>query len=204
MSSQSSLAPTTTTATPDSSSAIASSTSTGNSGPGGTSTPLYLYVPPSIPYYYASPIHLHPRNLSSYTFPYNNTNYNNNTLPDFAPVNVPIVAARFTFLATLFVLLAVSCAIVLRSFYLRRQLRRRYEAAIAAGLLPPNVLPGHHAGGRKKRDFGEKPKLYDAAVVPSFGEKWEYIVVRRMLLAIVIARVLIERIFVLWFSGDIG
>lgn len=83
-------------------------------------------------------------------------------------------ARRFTFLATLFVLVAVSCAIVLRSFYMRRQMRRRYEEAIAAGLLPSVVMPG----ARKKKNFGEKPKLYDAVVVPADGEKWEHLTVR--------------------------
>ncbi|KDQ62423.1 hypothetical protein JAAARDRAFT_30330 [Jaapia argillacea MUCL 33604] len=61
----------------------------------------------------------------------------------------------FTFLATLFLLLFVSSAIVLRSFLLRRQFRRRIQAAIAAGVyLPPQAGP-------RRRNFGEKPKLWD-------------------------------------------
>lgn len=86
-------------------------------------------------------------------------------------------------------LLAVSCAIVLRSFYLRRQMRRRYEEAIAAGLLPPNAM----MPGTKRRDIGEKPKLYDAAVVPVKGEKWDYILVRVLLLFISVRIGVIDR-----------
>ena len=52
-------------------------------------------------------------------------------------------------------------------------MRRRYEEAIAAGLLTPAAMPG-----KRRRDFGEKPKLYDAALIPAHGEKWEYMIVR--------------------------
>ncbi|KAI0086512.1 hypothetical protein BDY19DRAFT_908200 [Irpex rosettiformis] len=66
-----------------------------------------------------------------------------------------------TFLATLFVLLFVSCAIVLRSFLIRRRYRLHIEQQIAAGILPPDALDP-----RPKRDFGEKPKLWDVYVDP--------------------------------------
>ncbi|KAI0345792.1 hypothetical protein BDW22DRAFT_1353386 [Trametopsis cervina] len=59
-----------------------------------------------------------------------------------------------TFLATLFVLLTVSCAIVLRSFLIRRRFRLQIQQQIALGLLPPEALG-------PKRNFGEKPKLWD-------------------------------------------
>ncbi|KIP05385.1 hypothetical protein PHLGIDRAFT_119900 [Phlebiopsis gigantea 11061_1 CR5-6] len=73
-----------------------------------------------------------------------------------------------TFLATLFVLLFVSCAIVLRSFVLRRRFRQQIEEQIAAGLLPPDAL-----WNSRRRDFGEKPKLYDVGVFPSSQvESW--------------------------------
>ena len=73
-----------------------------------------------------------------------------------------------TFLATLFVLLFVSCAIVLRSFVLRRRFRQQLEEQIAAGILPPEALWNY-----RKRDFGEKPKLYDVGVFPSAQvESW--------------------------------
>jgi len=72
----------------------------------------------------------------------------------------------FTFLATLLLLLAVSCAIVIRSFILRRRFRRRIEEAIAAGVLIPGSLDDGPAGamGRRRRDFGEKPKLWEVWV----------------------------------------
>lgn len=73
----------------------------------------------------------------------------------------------FTFLATLLLLLAVSCAIVIRSFILRRRFRRRIEEAIAAGVLIPGALddgPGGGMGRGRRRDFGEKPKLWEVWV----------------------------------------
>ncbi len=66
-----------------------------------------------------------------------------------------------TFLATLFVLLFVSCAIVLRSFLIRRRYRLHIEQQIAAGILPADALDP-----RQKRDIGEKPKLWDVYVGP--------------------------------------
>ncbi|KAF8522289.1 hypothetical protein BU17DRAFT_87378 [Hysterangium stoloniferum] len=73
----------------------------------------------------------------------------------------------FTFLATLLLLLAVSCAIVIRSFILRRRFRRRIEEAIAAGVLMPGSLDDGLGGGmgrNRRRDFGEKPKLWEVWV----------------------------------------
>ncbi|TCD65491.1 hypothetical protein EIP91_002575 [Steccherinum ochraceum] len=89
----------------------------------------------------------------------------------------------FTFLATLFVLIGVSCAIVLRSFYLRRQMRRRYAEAVLAGFIPPSpAMPGERRR-KRKNEFGEKPRLFDVVVVPARaegegggeggGEEWE-------------------------------
>ncbi|KAF9013502.1 hypothetical protein BDQ17DRAFT_608351 [Cyathus striatus] len=72
-----------------------------------------------------------------------------------------------TFLATLFLLLFVSCAIVLRSFILRRRYQRRLEEALAAGI----ILTPRSPGSKKKR-FGAKPKLFDAYLSDG-GEKWE-------------------------------
>lgn len=76
----------------------------------------------------------------------------------------------FTFLATLLLLLAVSCAIVIRSLILRRRFRRRVQEALANGVvLPPP--PGGFAGamgfgGRVRRDFGEKPTMWDRWLAP--------------------------------------
>ncbi|TFK40562.1 hypothetical protein BDQ12DRAFT_679671 [Crucibulum laeve] len=71
-----------------------------------------------------------------------------------------------TFLATLFLLLLVSCAIVLRSYVLRRRFQRRLDDAMAAGIL----LAPRAQGSRKKR-FGAKPKFFDAYLQHG-GEKW--------------------------------
>lgn len=78
----------------------------------------------------------------------------------------------FTFLATLLLLLAVSCAIVIRSFIIRRRFHRRVQQALAEGvILPPP--PGAGGGQRGRRDFGEKPKLWDAHLVPDEPESSE-------------------------------
>ncbi|KAF8644525.1 hypothetical protein AX16_008401 [Volvariella volvacea WC 439] len=71
-----------------------------------------------------------------------------------------------TFLATLFLLLFVSCAIVFRSYILRRRFQRHIDEAVAAGLLLPPRAPGS-----KKRRYGSKPKFHDAWL-RSGGETW--------------------------------
>jgi len=78
----------------------------------------------------------------------------------------------FTFLATLFLLLFVSSAIILRSFILRRRFRRRIEEAILAGVIPPPTT------GRvsRRRVIGEKPKLWEARVFPASNDRWDAIV----------------------------
>lgn len=83
--------------------------------------------------------------------------------------------ARFTFLATLFLLLFVSSAIILRSFILRRRFRQRIEEAILAGVMVPN-----QPGGRvsRRRALGEKPKLWETRVFPADDDGWDSIVVR--------------------------
>ncbi|KAF9533282.1 hypothetical protein CPB83DRAFT_890380 [Crepidotus variabilis] len=72
-----------------------------------------------------------------------------------------------TFLATLFLLLFVSCAIVLRSYIFRRRYQRRLEEAMAAGML---LAP--RAQGSKRKRFGSKPKMFDAWLTDG-GEIWD-------------------------------
>ncbi|KAH9854688.1 hypothetical protein C2E23DRAFT_61575 [Lenzites betulinus] len=88
---------------------------------------------------------------------------------------------RFTFLATLFLLLAISSAIIMRGIFLRRRFRRRIEEAIAAGVLlsPSDEGPGGfgRSGGRRKL---KRPVLFDVSVLPPYFStanpqdgKWE-------------------------------
>ncbi|KAI0822282.1 hypothetical protein BC628DRAFT_1459064 [Trametes gibbosa] len=88
----------------------------------------------------------------------------------------------FTFLATLFLLLAISSAIIMRGIFLRRRFRRRIEEAIAAGVLlsPSDEGPGgfgRSGGGRRKL---KRPVLFDVSVLPPYFStanpqdgKWE-------------------------------
>ena len=78
----------------------------------------------------------------------------------------------FTFLATLLLLLAVSCAIVIRSLIIRRRFRRRYEEALAAGIILPQQ-------GIKRRDFGAKPEMSDSWLAPAaYVPRWTDFMVR--------------------------
>jgi hypothetical protein len=93
-----------------------------------------------------------------------------------------LLRCRFTFLATLFLLLFVSSAIILRSFILRRRFRRRIEEAILAGVIPAP----HTARVSRRRALGEKPKLWEARVYPAADDRWDTIAVRRHLYSIII------------------
>lgn len=89
-----------------------------------------------------------------------------------------MLRSSFTFLATLLLLLAVSCAIVARSLVVRRRFRRRVEEAIAAGLIPPQNAPlGAGFGGPRRRDIGQKPTMWDSWLAPG-DAKWSEIKVR--------------------------
>jgi len=70
----------------------------------------------------------------------------------------------YTFLATLVLLLAVSSAIVVRSLILRRRHQRMVEEAIRTGTWMPDRLSS--TSGRRRRDFGQKPKLWEAWLRP--------------------------------------
>lgn len=78
-----------------------------------------------------------------------------------------------TFLATLFLLLFISCAIVLRSYVLRRRFQRQLDEAMAAGILLTPRTPGS-----RKRRFGTKPKFHDIWLVRG-GDTWNQMMVRR-------------------------
>ncbi|CDO71454.1 hypothetical protein BN946_scf184909.g48 [Trametes cinnabarina] len=77
--------------------------------------------------------------------------------------------SRFTFLATLFLLLAISSAIIMRGIFLRRRFRRRLEEAIAAGVLlsPTDDGPGGNGRGVPRRKL-KRPTLFDVTVLPPF------------------------------------
>lgn len=87
--------------------------------------------------------------------------------------------SRFTFLATLLLLLFVSGAIVLRSFIVRRRFRRRIEEALAAGVL---LTPPFEPSFPQRRL--EKPILWDAALTPASDEEWRDLLVRLHLIRI--------------------
>ncbi|PPQ91682.1 hypothetical protein CVT25_012895 [Psilocybe cyanescens] len=74
-----------------------------------------------------------------------------------------------TFLATLFLLLFVSCAIVMRSYILRRRFQREQDDHLAAGrFLAPRTQ------GSKRKRFGAKPKLFDTWLADG-GVTWDHI-----------------------------
>lgn len=67
-------------------------------------------------------------------------------------------ASYTALIATLVLLLAVSSAIVIRSLILRRRHHRLVEEAIRTG----TWLPHRFESGRRRRDIGQKPKLWEA------------------------------------------
>ncbi|KAF5369260.1 hypothetical protein D9758_002634 [Tetrapyrgos nigripes] len=73
----------------------------------------------------------------------------------------------FTFLATLLVLLLISCSIVFRSFVLRRRYRRRLQEALASG----GVLAPRTQGSHRKR-FRTRPRFFDVWLNEG-GDTWE-------------------------------
>jgi hypothetical protein len=68
-----------------------------------------------------------------------------------------------TFLVTLFLLLFISAAIVLRSYLLRRRFQRQIDEALASGLL---ITPGS-----RRRRLGPKPKIHNTWVTQG-GHNW--------------------------------
>ncbi|KIJ64245.1 hypothetical protein HYDPIDRAFT_28679 [Hydnomerulius pinastri MD-312] len=75
---------------------------------------------------------------------------------DIPPINLSYTAL----VATLVLLLAVSSAIVIRSLVLRRRHQRLVEEAIRAGTWVPHQYDPRN--GRRRRDIGEKPKMWEA------------------------------------------
>lgn len=78
---------------------------------------------------------------------------------------MPTNVSYTTLVATLVLLLAVSSAIVVRSLILRRRHQRLVEEAIRTGTWLPNRFDS--AAGRRRRDIGQKPKLWEAWLHPS-------------------------------------
>ncbi|KAJ3557551.1 hypothetical protein NM688_g1414 [Phlebia brevispora] len=77
------------------------------------------------------------------------------------PANSPILSSQaalylYTFLVTLILLLTVSAAIVLRTYFLRRRHRRLVEEAIRNGTYVPPI--------RTPRTLGARPRLHDAVL----------------------------------------
>ncbi|TFK28080.1 hypothetical protein FA15DRAFT_701451 [Coprinopsis marcescibilis] len=68
-----------------------------------------------------------------------------------------------TFLATLFLLLFVSCVIVLRSYILRRRYQRQINLALANGII---LTP--RAQGSRRRKLGTRPRMYENWIAPLF------------------------------------
>lgn len=77
------------------------------------------------------------------------------------PMNVSYTAL----VATLVLLLAVSSAIVIRSLILRRRHQRLVEEAIRTGTWLPHHF--NSTTGRRRRDIGQKPKLWESWLHPS-------------------------------------
>ena len=81
----------------------------------------------------------------------------------------------FTFLATLLLLLAISIAIVIRSFIIRRRFQRQVQEALAQGLVPPSPPGG---AGSRRWDIGEKPILWDTHLYPeAYDTRWSKMMV---------------------------
>ena len=76
-----------------------------------------------------------------------------------------------TFLATLLVLLVVSCVVVFRSYVIRRRYPLHLDEAIAAGI----ILAPRTQGGRRRR-LAAKPRLFTSCLVQG-GERWNQMMV---------------------------
>lgn len=72
----------------------------------------------------------------------------------------PLDVSYSALVATLVLLLAVSSAIVIRSLILRRRHQRLVEEAIRTGTWLPHNYDS--PSGRRRRDIGQKPKLWEA------------------------------------------
>lgn len=83
-----------------------------------------------------------------------------NTNPVTESVASPANLSYTALIATLVLLLAVSSAIVVRSVILRRRHQRLVEEAMLTGTWVPNRFDPR--SGRKRRDIGKKPKLWEA------------------------------------------
>ncbi|KAG8215499.1 hypothetical protein J3R82DRAFT_9133 [Butyriboletus roseoflavus] len=73
---------------------------------------------------------------------------------------MPTNASYAALVATLVLLLSVSSAVVIRSLILRRRHHRLVEEAIRTGTWMPRRFDSE--AGRRRRDIGQKPKLWEA------------------------------------------
>ena len=73
----------------------------------------------------------------------------------FWPIFFSLSIDSFTFLATLFVLLSISVAIILRSYLVRRRFNRDIHVALGV------PIPGTNSDARPSRRLGERPILHD-------------------------------------------
>ncbi len=69
------------------------------------------------------------------------------------------------FPVTLLLLIAVSAFVIIRSFVLRRRLRRRFEEALHNGQLHGNLMASEFASLRPMM-FGTTPKIWDVWIAP--------------------------------------
>lgn len=77
-----------------------------------------------------------------------------------------LMPCRFTFLSTLFLLLLVSTAIVLRSFLLRR----RYRMGLQEQLDDILRQPGDRPVASRRKTLGAKPRLWDTWIKQDGGK----------------------------------
>jgi len=122
-------------------------------------TPSSLTVYTFLGKHLLTPLQLLATDLRSLLRPAMSSSYNSAVNP-----LTPMDTSSTALIATLVLLLAISSAIVIRSLILRRRHQRLVEEAIRTG----TWLPHHfESGPRRRRDIGQKPKLWEAWLTPN-------------------------------------